>query len=402
MHVRRPDSFSSDAEGHLTNDMERLACSAKPIIAGTAKMFDNAEFLKKEEQQSHSFIFFNQGPPYCELGWKKYRQFNSLVNEFLQEFGKTHGVKVYVYEHEIIFVEGAFLWGFSFLESDLKKRDELTNLLLSGLRGIIDLFPNMKGRDILNNHSKNFSLHPDLAMHYSGLVLNAEYSLEASYRPPKEKSYEKDDIDLGAFKKPISVVEFKRLIQGHLSINSSSDFYYIHAPDGFFSNKYRENKYLREEFLPINYFLMRRAIPDHAILELGTEKENFDAKITDDENSQEIIIEITLGCPKSDYLLHSLTSQTRDGTFPLKTMAYLKQEVDTLSARITKAIEDKHDKNYQDKRILMVVVPSEYTYQGEEYIVEEVIDEVRDSVKLKKGDFTEIIMLCRKKFFTIF
>ncbi|MFW4827434.1 hypothetical protein ACOAP1_29280 [Pseudomonas aeruginosa] len=365
-------------------------------------MINNAEFLKKEQQQSHSFIFFDQGPPYYELGWKKYRQFNNLINECLQNFRTDHGVEIHLYEHEIISVEAAFLWGFSFFETDPQEREKLTGLLLSEIAKIMDSFPTLKGRGILNNHGSDFCLPPDLAMHYTDLVWNAEHSLEPSYRPPKEKSYPKKDIDLELFKKTISVADFKKLIREHLSISSGSDLSYIHAPDGFFSNKYRANKYLREEFLPLSYFLTKRSTQDHATLELGTEKENFDAKITNKGNDQETIIEITLGCPKNDYLLHSLASQTNDGTFPLRTMAYLKKETDTLVARITKAIEEKHDKNYQDKRILMVIVPSEYTYQAEEYIIKEIIEEVRDSVNQKKGNFTEIIMLCGKKFFTLF
>lgn len=360
------------------------------------------EFSQKEQTQSHSFVFFDQGPPYCELGWKDYKHFNHLIADSLRQFKEAHGVDVWVYEHEIIDIEAAFLWGFSFFETDAKKRDELSDQLRQKISTIMEGFSQLKDRPIINNHDAGFCIHPALGMHYSALIFEAEIELDTSYNPPKEKSYKKEDLDLSRLNGGITVAEFKKLIQEQTSIRSANDIEHLHALDGFFSNKYRPNKYLREEFIPITHFLRDRQISDSSTIHLGVQQENFDVKISNTESGQETIVEITLACPKNDYLLHSIMSKSGLETLPLKTMAYLKKEKDSLPERIVKAIEDKHKKNYKDQRLLMVVVQPEYTYQAVEYILDEIIEEVRGSVTAKKGTFQEIIMLCNGRFYHLF
>lgn len=365
-------------------------------------MIDINEFRKKEQLQSHSFIFFEQGPPYCELGWKAYKSFNHLILETLREFKTVHGVDVYLYEHEIINVEGAFLWGFCFFETDPVKRNKLSKCLNQKINLIMVRFSQFNGRTIIHNHENGFT--PDIywADFYAELILYAEIKLKHVYSPPQKKSYEKEDLDLGQFRKSLTVEEFKKKIKAYNSMSSMEDIQYLSALDGFFTNKSRSNKYLREEFIPIMNFLDIRMIPTSSVLTLGIQHENFDAKITDTETAQEIIIEITMGSPKNDHLLFPIIDQTSFGVFPVKTMDYLKKEKDSLPERIIEVIEKKHKKNYQDQRLLMVVVQPEYTYQNEGYVIEEIIKEVRNSVSLGKGNFQEIIMLCGTKIYNLF
>lgn len=364
-------------------------------------MFNYSDFQEKENRQSHSLILFEQGPPYCELGWKSYKEFNKMINQFLIEYKNEHGVKVYLYEHEIIEIEYAFLWGFSFFENSPEKIEKLTNCLKHGIRNIMDLFPILMDRVILNNHDDDFELDIELAHYYSTLVMGADHILNHKYSPPKERTYSKELIDLSIFKEPMKISNFTKLVNDSTSITSSSDLAFMFAPDGYHSNKYRENKYLREEFVPILRYLEYKSIEDSSTIYLGLEKENFDAKITNEINEQEIILEITAGMPEGDHLLLSLINQS-NGVFPLQTKAKLKKEFDSLPGRIIKSIQDKHDKNYTDKRSLLVTVPSEYTYQAEDYVIEEILREVRASVHKGKGEFTEILMLCGRKFHSIF
>lgn len=364
-------------------------------------MFSYIDLQEKEKRQSHSFIFFHNGIPYYELGWASYKTFNEKINNFLHEFKSSHGVVVYLYEHELIFIENFFLWGFSFFEENPEKREKLTSHLKHGIYEIMKLFPELKDRKIFNNHENDFQLSPDLAMHYTELVMGAEHLLEHTYSPPKEKSYTKELIDLNEFKVQMTTCDFIKKVTDNLNLSSGGDLAFMFAPDGYHSNKYRENKYLREEFVPIMKYLKYKSIPDDSMIHLGMETENYDAKITNITNNQEIVLEITSGAPKNDHLLLSLINQS-NGIFPLKTKAKLKSEFDSLPSRIIKSINDKHNKKYQDKRTLLVTVPTEYTYQGEDYVLEEIIKEVRASVNMGKGNFTEIIMLCDSRFHAIF
>lgn len=264
-------------------------------------------------------------------------------------------------------------------------------------------FPKISEKSLINNHDHDFFdfFTPDLGEFYVSLVANANYELQPSH-PPRGKSYQKEDINLDVFKSDITASEFKELIKKYLSCESFDDLSYKYAPDGYFSNKHRSNKYLREEFVPAYFFMIWLKISDSAIIKFGIERANFDVKIDDIINNKEIILEITLACPKNDHFLFSLLTQLKHGVFPLKTMAYLKKEIDTLPEKIVEAINKKQKKDYQDKRILMVVIQEEYTYQGEDYIINEIINEVRENIPKGNGKFEEIIMLCGKKFYGVF
>ncbi|OON26661.1 hypothetical protein BI372_11520 [Acinetobacter pittii] len=87
---------------------------------------------------------------------------------------------------------------------------------------------------------------------------------------------------------------------------------------GFFSNRYRANKYLREELIPTKYFLSHKNVSNSAKIKFGVEQENFDAKITNCEINKEIILEITLACPINDhkfFFFHSKASRVCSFTY---------------------------------------------------------------------------------------
>lgn len=366
-------------------------------------MFDIRELINevnnKEGKQSHSFFPFLQGSPYCILGWEKYRLFNGEINKFLSEFNKEFDVKVYVYEYEVIHVEEFFLWGFSFIQENADRRDELSDILIYKLNVIFRKYFCFEDDCFFNNHRKGFnnSLSPDLMKVYIDLVVSFETEVNLKYSPPKTKKYNKSDFDMSAFDEPVKVTEFANIINGYMALNSPEDLNYRFAPDGYFSNKYRSNKYLREEFIPLLGFIRTRKISEDAYIELGVQDENYDAKIIDKQ--KELIIEITLGAPKHDYLYQTATQSNGISVLPLKVLAHLKKEIDSLAGRIILSIEKKHNKNYDDERLLLVVVPSEYTYQNEAFVVDEVLKEVRGSIS--RGNFEEIVLMFGSKFYTL-
>lgn len=362
-------------------------------------MFNINEFNKKECEQSHSFIFFEEGPPYCMLGWEKYRIFNNLIDEILKNFKKEFSIEIYLYEHEVIEIEATFLWGFSFYEIDPNKRDKLSQLLKNTLYKVIDNFSILKNKRILNNHDEDFNLYfePQLMKVYVDLVMQFELEINNKYNPPKSKSYEKDNFDLAVFNEEIKIFEFKDAIKKYLSMSSADDLLYRIATDGYFSNKYRSNKYLREEFIPLLYFIENRKISNDACIKLGIQEERYDAKIID--NEKETIIEITLGAPKNDYLYQTITQNNGISVLPIKVLAHLKKENDSLAEQIIISINKKHKKNYNDNRLLIVVIQPEYTYQNESYMIHEILKEVKNSVD--KGEFSEIVLLFDSKSYVL-
>jgi len=362
-------------------------------------MFSHSEFLIKEKEQSHTFIFFLNGPPYVELGWKKYKEFNKLISELLSRFKEKYKVDIYLHEREVICIEKLFFWCFSFIEKDANRKNIITDDLKLEIRKIIDIFEETNFNKIINNNDSDFSLRPEICEYYISLVSGFDCELEAAH-PPKDKTYKKLDLNLEDFKDEMFVLDFKKYIDNFLSFSTGDDLFYQHALDGFFSNRYRANKYLREELIPTKYFLSHKNVSNSAKIKFGVEQENFDAKITNCEINKEIILEITLACPINDHKFFSIVKQAGFAPLPMKTMAYLKSEIDSIPSQIVEVINKKHDKKYTDDRILMVVVQSEYVYQGETYLMEEIIKEVSERTSI--GSFNEVLLLCGRKLYKIF
>ncbi|KJF86886.1 hypothetical protein [Photobacterium phosphoreum] len=362
-------------------------------------MFDISKFNDKEVKQSHSFVLFEQGPPYCMLGWEKYRLFNADINDCLNNIKREFDVKVYVYEHEVINIENFFLWGFSFFQENAIKRDELSEILILRLTNIFKRYFLFGGDILINNHREGFNniFAPDLMMVYVGLVESFELDVNLKYAPPKIKTYQKEDFELSVFEQPVTVSEFKGIIKDYIEMKSSEDLIYRFSSNGYFSNKYRCNKYLREEFIPLFQFVKARGVSEDAYIKLGIQSENYDAKITDNEN--ELIIEVTSGAPKNDFSYFIATRNNGISVLPLKVLAHLKREIDSLAERIILSINKKHDKNYDDERTLLVTVPLEYTYQNEAIVIDEVLKEVKSSVQVRK--FKEIVLMFDSKLYSL-
>ena len=210
-------------------------------------------------------------------------------------------------------------------------------------------------------------------------VVGAKFELK-NIQAPIEKTYKKPDLDLAPFERIITVREFKELIGSYISPSSLENLEYFHAPNGFHSSRRSAggkapNKFLREEILPSLHYIRHRKLCDSATLKFGLEADNFDLKIT--EGPEDLILEITWAVPQGDFELLSLSEQRGLGNFPMKNLARLKLMFDSIPSKIIKVIDDKHAKNYQDKRSWLVVIPVDYTYQGKVAYIEEILSEVR-------------------------
>jgi hypothetical protein len=299
------------------------------------------EFDEKEKSQSHSFVFFDAGLPYCQLGWSRYRKFNDLILAVLGDFERA-GTTVYLHEHEFPNIEGLFVWCFSFFQADPELRDKLSKSLLEQIESVMFRFVELRDNAVLTNHSDEFDISPDFARYYVSLVDLADREL-LPVHPPKEKTYGKQDLDLDLFKKEITVAEFKDLVGAHLSNTSIDHVEYLLAPDGFFSTIRRPNKYFREELIPAFYFVLRRQIPDVATMKFGLEKGEIDVKIKL-SNEVSMSLEITSALPERDHLLFSIVNQGWYGDFPVKTRHDLKKANDSLAGKVIAAIIKKQDK----------------------------------------------------------
>jgi len=361
------------------------------------------DFYSSEKIQSHTFIKFYDGPPYTQLGWRKYRKLISMLNDYILKIKEEENVDVFLQEYEVKLIDRFFLWTFSFLEEDIAHQQYLTSILRHEINMIMSIFYDNNEQDFTsNNHDDDFELDPSSgwADFYCHLVSTANHELEHIH-PPKYKSYKKENIDIKPFSNTITIEEFCTLIDDYLYGDDTADKYeYLSAFDGFFSSKYRESKYLREEFIPIKNFIAEIKIPSNSSLDLGLKTENYDAMVTL-PSGESFLLEITCALPSDDHKLLSILSQSHDGFYPLKNMAKLKIAIDDFPLKIIEVINAKYNKNYEEERTLIVYLPSEYTYQNENYILKEVFNEVANNIPEHNGSFTQILLLANRTFHRI-
>lgn len=370
------------------------------------------EFEIKAQTQSHTFILFPFGTPYTSLGWKNYREFNEILNNYLSNSGKALKKKFYIHEYEVILIEKHFAWVVSFFEEDINKQIEISTNLIKYLASLINSFYKIDAENITitNNKCNDFYNElmcfgiPNIMKHYYSLVELGEKKFDLKDTPkPKEKTFEMPLPDLNNFNGELTVGNFIQEINNYLyDIDADKRYKMIYASDGYWSTKYPELKFLREEFIPLKYFIKNFNISNDNFLYLGFERETYDARFQSSDRISEIIVEITAAIPKEDHLLLSLFEMSFDSAMPVKNWHILKKYIDSIPEIIITAIDKKHDKNYPQGRILIVTLPSEYVYQGEDYILNEIVSEVSNNCKRGIGNFKKIYLLCNGKFKEIF
>ncbi|EZI34401.1 hypothetical protein BW31_01444 [Pantoea agglomerans] len=370
------------------------------------------ELETKEQSQSHTFVLFPFGTPYAYLGWSNYRKFNDILNGYLIDSGKQLKKRFFVHEHELINIDRCFVWVVSFFEEDIDRQVAISNHLVMSLHKLINSFFIEGSQDIIivNNKSHNFNeimeymSVGDIHEYYLSLIdLNEDEVSLKDTKKPKEKTFEMALPDLTLFEGELSVGDFVKKIDDYLYKPGTQQRYQmIFASDGYWSTKYPALKLLREEFVPLKYFIREFNISDEDTIHLGFERLTYDACFTSFDKTKEVVVEITGAIPQDDHLLLSLFKQSRFSILPVKNQHKLKLYKDSIPGKIIKAIDLKHDKDYPPGRVLIVTLPSEYVYQAEEYIIDEILNEVSSNCIRGGGGFSKVLLLCNGKFRNIF
>lgn len=373
---------------------------------------NNNKLEPKEHSQSHTFVLFPFGTPYTYLGWNNYRKFNKILNKYLSDSGKVIKKKFYIHEHEVITIDKCFVWVISFFEKDINKQIAISNHLIMSLKMLIDGFCSEDAQDIIIANSKGNNFNEileyrntlDLYEYYLSLIDFGEEEIKLKdIQKPEEKTFEMPLPDLNSFEGELNVGDFVKKIDDYLyKPDIQKRHQMIFAHDGYWSTKYPALKLLREEFIPLKYFIKKFNISDKDTIHLGFERLNYDACFTSFDKNNKTIVEITAAIPKEDHLLLSLFKQSPFLRFPVKNQHKLKLYKDSIPEKIINAIDKKHEKNYPQGRILIVTLPLEYVYQGEEYIIDEIVNEVSHNCIKGKGGFSKILLLCNGKFKNIF
>ncbi|WP_335915586.1 hypothetical protein [Shewanella algae] len=156
----------------------------------------------------------------------------------------------------------------------------------------------------------------------------------------------------------------------------------------FLSHKKRDYKNIREEQIPLLAYIKCKKIPHDADMELGGEAHDFDAKFIYSLGNVRVTqtVEIVQALPMGEHEVRlALVHGKMDVSMRLKEYEQLR----SFPKPIIDAINKKHQKNYADKRVLLVSVIGEHTYE-DDALIKSWIPEIRRNTFL--GNFTEIFL----------
>jgi hypothetical protein len=144
----------------------------------------------------------------------------------------------------------------------------------------------------------------------------------------------------------------------------------------------RDDKYLREEHLPLLAVVNYKAIPDADQIELGNEKEPWDARIGGRD-----LYEVVQALPVDE---HQIRREIASGG--ASPVTYLTHAADHLQfpGVIVDVIEKKHGKGYTDGRSLVVVFGGDYSGE-EDGVVHRWVQHVRS--RTTRGAFKEVLLV---------
>lgn len=161
----------------------------------------------------------------------------------------------------------------------------------------------------------------------------------------------------------------------------------------YLKHRTREDKYLREEYLPILAVINHKSIPESEQIELGNETEGWDARISATE-----LFEVVQALPEDEY---QTRREIASGGASITT--YIKHAADhhQFPDAVVDAIKSKHKKGYTDSRSLVVVFSGDYSSEQDD-IVNGWVQELRR--RTTRGSFKDILLveLDRLKVFSLF
>jgi len=185
----------------------------------------------------------------------------------------------------------------------------------------------------------------------------------------------------------MTVAEFRQRMLDEAQARTGLDAY-----SRFLAHKTREDKYLREQHLPILAVVNYKNMDDAAQIELGNERDDFDARLAG------AVFEVVQALPADE---HEIRREVASGGASPGT--YMEHANDHLQfpGAIIAAITTKHDKRYADDRSLVVVFDGDYSFEDDE-IVHRWVREIRQATIL--GTFKEILLveLSRLKVFPVY
>jgi len=159
-----------------------------------------------------------------------------------------------------------------------------------------------------------------------------------------------------------------------------------------FSHKKRDDKYFQEESLPIYAYVVENNIDPNLEIVRGREKYSWDARIGND-----IILEVVQALPPKAYMVRKGLSK---GLCSTEIWYHIQDEI-YFPDVIVKSIQLKQKKIYPEKRILLVSVLGEYTYESDDRIFQWV-SQIRRTTD--RGQFAGIYLVdvSRLKIYSIF
>lgn len=186
---------------------------------------------------------------------------------------------------------------------------------------------------------------------------------------------------------------------------------------GYLRHETREDKYLREEYVAIQAVIHHKGYPGHAEIELGDERETWDARINGNDlfevvqalPANEHVIRRSVAGGESKVMAPVIDSETDEPAellltgLPARILIQMEHAYDHLQFPrvIVEAIEKKHRKQYTDLRTLVVVFDGDYSFE-EDRIVHKWVEEICQ--RTHRGAFKEVLLveLCRRKVFNVF
>lgn len=202
----------------------------------------------------------------------------------------------------------------------------------------------------------------------------------------KYSKYERVDKQLfESFESPMKIKNFineiNQFVRNITDVNAILDYVEFQMQSS------SELKSLREEYIVIKNFIECHHINKNQDIFLGNNTEQWDAKIK--LKTEDLILEITQAVPSDEHLTREHLTLYGEGHkgFSLKLRTKHQEGLNEFPHKIIEAIERKHKKNYDDNRILIVVVLSEFAYE-EENIIKYWIRTL--SQNTTKGKFKEV------------
>jgi hypothetical protein len=198
---------------------------------------------------------------------------------------------------------------------------------------------------------------------------------------------------LNMIKQRMTIKEFIREIEAEAQhivsggVRSLSQYYAQKKSKTF------DYKQFREELMTIYTYIKCNGFSEDESIIIGGEQAEWDALISDN-----IIIEVIQALPKD---AHEVRIEISKNGMNLDTKLKHMNDTSQFPDVIIQAIEQKHNKNYADKRILLISVSGEYTGECDETI-DKWLDEVEVQTQMKNFESIYLVETARCRLYSIF